>query len=218
MNHPSSPATPHSFVRRLQAGRPQTIVFYGTSLTAGGAWTTQVTAVLEQRFPGLVTTFNGAGPGRHSGWGCENLDERVLAHAPDVVFLEFAVNDAVARFQLTPAQARANLNAMIDRMLAARPDCEIILQVMNPVIDRPQGHDGWRPTLPECQANYREVAAERGFLLIDHMPAWSRLLREDEATFRAWVPDGLHPAEPGYTALVTPVILGALGLSASTLG
>lgn len=203
---------PHAFVRRLRAGRPQTIVFYGTSLTAGGAWTTQLTEALEQRFPGLVRTFNGAGPGQHSGWGCENLDARVIAHAPDVVFLEFAVNDAVARFHLTPEQARANLDAMIDRIRAARPDCEFILQVMSPVIDRPQGHDGWRPTLPECQENYRRVAAERGFLLIDHMPAWTRLLEADEAAFREWVPDGLHPIAPGYKELVTPTILRALGL------
>lgn len=202
----------HVLISRLSSGRPQRLGFYGTSLTAGGAWVPQVTAALEARFPGLLTTFNGAEPGMHSRWGVENLDARVLAHRPDVLFIEFAVNDACARFAITVAEARANLDTMIDRVLAQNPECAVILQVMNPVLDRPAGHDGHRPELAAYQDNYRTVARERGFLCIDHMPAWSELLARDEAQFRAWVPDGLHPQAEGYSRLVTPEILRRLGM------
>lgn len=202
----------HPFIQRLSAGQPQRIVFFGTSLTAEGAWVKQLTAVLNERFPGLVTTFNGAESGMHSRWGVENLDARVLAQEPDVVFIEFSVNDACARFEISVAEATANLEAMIGRIRAANPTCEVILQVMNPVLDRPAGHSGHRPHLAAYQDGYRQVGRARGLRVIDHMPAWSALLSRDEAAFRAWVPDALHPQAEGYASVVTPEILKRLGL------
>lgn len=201
-----------AFVRNLQAGKTQTVVYYGTSLTAGGAWTRLLTERLKEKFPGLVTAHNSGGPGAHSGWGIDNVNQKVVALKPDVVFIEFSINDAVARFNLPPERAKENLNKMIDRIRAASPECEIILQIMNPVIDRPQGDSGWRPTLEQCQQNYRDVAAARGLLLIDHMPAWTKLLQSDEKTFRSYVPDGVHPVEAGWSAVVMPELVARIGL------
>ncbi|MET0261825.1 MAG: SGNH/GDSL hydrolase family protein [Rariglobus sp.] len=203
---------PHALISRLTSDRPQRIGFYGTSLTAAGGWVPQVTEVLTTRFPGLVTTFNGAESGMHSGWGLANLDARVLVHRPESLFIEFAVNDACERFGITVAEARENLENMVDRVLAQNPDCAIILQVMSPVLDRPPGHAGHRPELVAYQENYRAVGRERGILVIDHMPAWTKLLTENEAQFRSWVPDGLHPVAEGYAHVVVPVILGELGV------
>jgi alpha-L-rhamnosidase/acyl-CoA thioesterase-1 len=203
------------FLNKLIKGEDQVIVYYGTSLTAGGAWTRLLTEELDERFPGLVSASNQGGPGMHSGWGLEHVDERVVALAPDVVFLEFSMNDAVERFHIPPQQAKDNLNQMIDRILEARTDCEIILQIMNPVVGHPEGDPSWRSTLPECQENYREVAAERGLLLIDHMPAWTQLLDRDASTFNEYVPDGVHPSEAGWQTIVMPELKAKLGLARS---
>jgi acyl-CoA thioesterase I len=200
------------FVRKLQAGEKQTVVYYGTSLTAAGAWTRLLTNRLKETFPDQIVAHNSGGPGCHSGWGVDNLQQRVIALKPHVVFIEFSINDAVARFNLSPERAKANLEKMIDRVQTALPGCEVILQIMNPVIDKPEGDSGWRPTLAECQQNYRDVAAERGLLLIDHMPAWSRLLETDEKTFRTYIPDGVHPVEAGWSAIVMPELLRRIGL------
>lgn len=207
----SSP-TSAGFVRKLQAGDKQTVVYYGTSLTAAGAWTRLLTNRLKEAYPGQVAVHNSGGPGMHSGWGLQNLNERVIALKPDVVFIEFSINDAVARFNLSPERGKANLEKMIDRIQAAQPGCEIILQIMNPVIDKSQGDSGWRPTLEACQQNYRDVARERGLLLVDHMPAWSRVLENDEPIFRGYVPDGVHPSEDGWREIVMPELLRRLGL------
>ncbi len=201
-----------SFLNQLNEGKQQVIVYYGTSLTAAGAWTRLLTEELAGRFPGLVIASNQGGSGMHSGWGLEHVDERVVALAPDVVFMEFSMNDAVERFHIPSQQAKDNLNQMIDRILEARPDCEIILQIMNPVVGHPEGDPSWRSTLPECQDNYREVAVERGLLLIDHMPAWTRLLDRDASTFNQYVPDGVHPSEAGWLAIVMPELKAKLGL------
>jgi lysophospholipase L1-like esterase len=190
------------------------VVFYGTSLTASGGWVEILAAELASRSPGIKVT-NAACDGQNSRWGLEQFDDRVLARAPDVFVVEFAINDAVARFNISPAVARGNLEAMLDRLAAQRPDCVAVLQVMNPVIDRPPGHDGHRPNLPAYEQIYRETAKARGLVLVDHAPAWAALLARGEAAFRHYVPDGLHPGPAGYAGFMLPTLRGTLGLPES---
>jgi len=202
-------------IQNLASGIPQKIVVYGTSLTAGGAWSGQMKAALDAAYPGLTTLVNSGGSGENSVWGVQNLAARVINQNPNTVFIEFAVNDAVVRTsypnRIPPAQARANLVSMINSIQTALPTCEIILQVMNPVIGRPPGHDGYRPNLALCQQYYRDIGRERGLLVIDHMPAWQSLLDEGDAAYINFVPDGLHPGPSGYQQYVTPVILRSIG-------
>ena len=79
---------------------------------------------------------------------------------------------------------------------------------MNPVIG---SNATTRPNLALCQQIYRDVAKERGFLVIDHMGAWQALLDQGTADFYAQVPDGLHPIASGDSLYVTPVILREIG-------
>lgn len=202
---------PSAIGKRLEKGESLSIVTYGTSLTAGGGWVRQVEQALEREFPGQVKVINTAKGGMNSNWGVENLDERVLSKKPDVVFIEFAVNDAVARFHISVAQARKNLVSMIERIRQVNPKAEIILQVTNPVIDRPKGHDGYRPHLEEMFAMVRDVAKEQKTVLIDHEEAWKHELQSGAEHYHALVPDGLHPNDRAYEQIVTPVILSAIG-------
>lgn len=197
-------------VQNLEAGTKQTLVTFGTSLTAVGAWVDQLRAVLDQQFPGQATVINGAQGGANSDWGREALDKKVLAHKPDTVLIEFSVNDAVAKRKTSVDHARRNLENMIDRVLAANPDCEIILQVMNP----PVGHTKTaRPNIAAYDQMYRDVATARGFRLIDHGSAWQELLKSDPRTFLLCSPDTIHPLRSGSLKVSTPVVLAALGLA-----
>lgn len=204
-------ASKSRFIQKLEAGISRKIVVYGTSLTAGGLWSSQMLAALQASYPGLVTLVNSGGSGMESDWGVANLQTRVLNQNPDLVFIEFSVNDSVDRFNLSLAHANANLVTMIQAIRAARPECEIILQVMSPVIDRPQGNSGWRPNLHLYQQAYRDIGRQNRLLVIDHMPAWQAVLDEGEAIYRGFVSDGLHPGAEGYQRFVTPVILQAVG-------
>jgi len=203
---------PTQLLNRLAEGTPQKIVVYGTSLTAGGAWPTQVASALNTVYPGLVTLVNSGGSGMNSKWGLTNLQSKVISHAPHVVFIEFSTNDSVTRvdyeYLITPKQARDNLNAMIDGIQASLPNCEIILQVMNPIIGTSATY---RANLTLCQQIYRNVGKERGLLVIDHMSAWQAVLNQGSTTYMGFVPDGLHPNEGGYAQYVTPSILQQIG-------
>ena len=145
-------------------------------------------------------------------WGVANVQAKVIDKKPDVVFIEFATNDATDRFKISLEESRANLETIVDRIKTALPQCEIVLQIMNPVIDRPEGHAGWRPFLTRYQQMYRDLAQERGFKLIDHTPAWQAVLDKGPDAYHVFVPDGLHPNNLGYKTLVTPHILKAIGV------
>jgi lysophospholipase L1-like esterase len=103
---------------------------------------------------------------------------------------------------------------MLDHLAIHRPHCAAVLQVMNPVVGRPAGHDGHRPELSAYEQVYREVGKERGLLVVDHRPAWMALLAGGEEEFRRFVPDGLHPNAQGYERCMLPALRRALGLAA----
>jgi acyl-CoA thioesterase-1 len=117
------------------------------------------------------------------------------------------MNDSVVRFHCSVEQARANLESMINRINHALPRCRIVLQVMNPVVGKSATS---RPHLESYYQMYRDVAAKRKLLLIDHGPTWKAVLVAGEDDYRKVVPDGLHPSAEGYRKHVTPAILEAL--------
>jgi acyl-CoA thioesterase-1 len=211
-NAPAS--TPPRFITALQAGQRQHIVIYGTSLSKSGAWVPQLQAALDARFPGLVQLTNSARGGQHSGWGADNVETAVVALKPDAVFIEFAINDAVTRFDLSLDTVRRNLDTILDRIRAALPRCEIILQVTNPAVGRPEGHPSARRNQDAYQQIYRDAAKRRGLRLVDHSIAWNRLLAgKGEAGFKTLVPDGVHPSAEGWRQIVMPVLLRELHLA-----
>lgn len=203
---------PTACFANLRDSKAQTIVLYGTSLTHGGEWAVATKAWFAERFPGKATVINSAGPGQNSQWGLANLDERVLAHQPDLVLMEFSYNDAHEKFNLTVAQAAANLEAMVRGIRAKRPSCDIVLQVMNANWDAPNGKRTMsaRPQLASFNDNYRACAKAHALPLLDHFPAWLALKEKDRELFERYVPDGTHPTKEGSLAVTWPAVKGLL--------
>jgi lysophospholipase L1-like esterase len=200
-------------VRDLAAGRARKVVVYGTSLTASGPWVGQMQAWLAANYSGQMTLVNSGLSGRSSVDGVAQLPAKVLAYNPDTVFIEFAINDAFLYSDGTPqisvAQARANWLTMIDALRAQNPRVEIILQTMNPVWNNPAGSNvsaTLRPNLPAYYQMVRDVAAERGLLLIDHYPNWLALQTNDLTTFQSDIPDGVHPGATGAQRITMPLL------------
>jgi len=196
-------------IRNLEARKPQVVVAYGTSLTADGAWVQQLADLLRNRYGNLATVINAGQGSTLSKWGVENLNERVIQKKPDTVFLEFAGDDANLTQNVSLQESRSNLEAMVSRILQARPECEIILMTMNPV------GDDTHPRLKDYYQFYRDVAKEHHLLLIDHYPAWEAIRASSPATFKEYVPDGAHPTAVACQKVVTPAIVKALGPAAA---
>lgn len=201
-------ALPTTCFANLRAGKPQVIVLYGTSLTAGGEWAVATKAWFTENFGDKATVINGAGPGQNSQWGLANLDQRVLAHQPDLVLIEFSYNDAHQKFKLPVEQAAKNLDAIVRGIKAKRPQCDIVLQVMNANWDgnsdkKPMSS---RPQLAAYNDNYRAYAKANNLPLIDHFPAWQELKDKDPEKFHALVPDGSHPTKEASLAVTWPAV------------
>jgi len=209
----AAPAFASKLVDNLKAGKDQTVVVYGTSLTAGGKWVSATKEWLASINPDAkVNVINGGQSGQNSLVGLAKLDDVVIAKKPDTVFIEFAVNDAFLypeeQKRVTAAQSGKNLETMIERIRKALPDAEIIVQTMNPAWDSPKGNGSAskRPDLAACYESYRKVAASQGLLLIDHNKNWEKIRSDSEEQFRAYVADGVHPSAEASLKVTFPEV------------
>lgn len=195
-----------NLIKNLESRQKQHVVAYGTSLTYG-FWVEELNNFFQDKYPGLVTVINSGKIGRCSKWGVENLDQYVIDKHPNIVFIEFSINDAYVPYNISLEMSRSNLENMIDRILASYSDCEIVLMTMNPPIGI---FSIERPYLKEYYQVYREIAYERNFLLIDHYINWKNLLENNRKLFDEYVPDGLHPNVNGAKYIILPAILKVL--------
>ncbi len=204
----AAPADPTKPFHNLAAGKKQTVVVYGTSLTHGGAWAPATKRWFDQTYPGQVTFINSGGPGQNSDWGLANLKAKVLDHRPDLVFVEFAYNDAHEKFNMPVERGAANLKKIVEAVRAQNPHTVIVLQTMNIGWDAPNGNRSLsvRPDLERFNDNYRKLAREQGLPLLDHYVVWKRLKETDPATYQKYVPDGTHPGSTGSLAVTWPTI------------
>lgn len=219
-----APAT--QLVDNLRGGTPQTVVAYGTSLTAqpaAGQWVNDLRAWLNSAYPGLATVINSGMSGKASNTAVLNLQSKVLDYHPDTVIIEFSMNDAFTNFsasnnstdwvpQITTARAKSNLESMITSIQAQNPFAEIVLMTMNPVYDGPPTYTGatYRSDLASYYQVYRDVAAERGLLLVDNYVNWKSIYDGNMSLFRTYVPDGVHPTSAASSAIIFPAVKDAL--------
>ncbi|MCD8535895.1 MAG: GDSL-type esterase/lipase family protein [Verrucomicrobia bacterium] len=190
----------------LHSGVPQKVVLYGTSLTAQGAWIEPFKNFLNLNFPGLAQVINSGENGSISRQGLANIQQRVISHQPDTVFIEYAANDSEIAFRLSPSESRSNLEGMIQAINNSLPGTEIILMIMNPPLEPfLSTHPNWAA----YNQQYREVASEQNLLLIDMEEAWLQVLAQSPASPAITIPDGIHPSLAGALAVTFPMIIEA---------
>lgn len=204
----------------LNRGESMTIAAIGTSLTASShsTWFSQMSAWLNGEYPGQATFHDEAIASSASkytdtykspGSGLDVQLDKALAHNPDAIFIEFAMNDAYSAYGISVDMSKENLQAMIDRIHTWGSEhgksVDIIVQTMNN-----EPYSGARPNLPAYYEGYREVAASNGLLLIDNCQNWTALHSSDLTTWRAYIPDGIHPNALGTEKVIIPEIKESL--------
>jgi len=86
-----------NFIAKLEAGKKVKVAYLGGSITAAGGWRVQSRQWLQEQYPkAKVEEIHAAIGGTGSDLGVFRLQNDVLRHKPDLLFVEFAVNDGGA--------------------------------------------------------------------------------------------------------------------------
>jgi len=129
---PSSNTTAEQVPQKTAPSTKKAIVFFGNSLTAAYQLSP------EQGFPALIqkkidslglayTCVNAGLSGETTADGVNRIDW-VLQQPMDIFVLELGANDALRGLPIT--ESVKNLQAILDKVKAARPNCKIVVAGM----------------------------------------------------------------------------------------
>jgi lysophospholipase L1-like esterase len=183
-----------------------TIATLGTSLTAGiqpsYSWQRNLHVSLQSGKSLGSVVLNYGVSGASSSVGLSSLEELIHSR-PDIVLIEFSVNDAYSPYSITTEQSKSNIEQIVELMRADNPLVKICLTILNPPVPGSSASTS-RPNYADYKAVYYDLASEdEGLVLIDCSSSWGAPTLEQ-------IPDGLHPPVDQFNAVSLPVITNAL--------
>ncbi len=113
---------PNFFAKAAQPGAQLKVGYLGGSITAQNGWRVKSLAHLRTMFPNAkLDEINAAIGGTGSDLGVFRVKQDVLDQQPDLLFVEFAVNDGGA----DPKQIFRCMEGIVRQTWGARPECDI---------------------------------------------------------------------------------------------
>jgi acyl-CoA thioesterase I len=186
-----------------QSGEAVKVVILGTSLSARGGWQEPLRRSLAACLSRHVDMVNLAKAGMTSEWGLTQID-KVVAERPNVVLVEFAVNDADVTEFMSLSRSAGNIAEIIARLRESETRPSVYVMAMSPV----SGLRGMiRPYLRQYEEMHAALAGKLGAGFIDHRPAWARL-SDDEMAMA--ISDGVHPDPTVASRVIVPGLVRAL--------
>ena len=111
-----------NFRAKLDAGKSVKIAYLGGSITAAPGWRVQSRQWFAAQYPkAIVEEIHAAIGGTGSDLGVFRLQNDVLRHKPDLLFVEFAVNDGGA----SPEQIHKAMEGIVRQTWQADPTIDI---------------------------------------------------------------------------------------------
>jgi lysophospholipase L1-like esterase len=112
---------------KLARGGKVTVAYYGGSITAGPGWRTRTHEWLTQTFPNAqIEMVNAAVGGSGSLIGVFRADADLVAKKPDLVFIEFSLNDG-SDVRDRPDEVTGALEGIARKLRNANPDTDICM-------------------------------------------------------------------------------------------
>lgn len=190
------------FDQRARAGEHLNVVFLGGSLTWGsGATDPQLFSYralvgkrLEKQYPKAHFTFwDSAIGGTSSNLAAFRLQRDVIAHHPDLVFIDFTINDCPYDVDDEKLASYESLTRRV--LLESGAPVELVILAVKP--DLEPAHRKPRPR----DAKHKEVAAAYNTPVADAVAYMNAEVEKGRYTpDEMWpnVPDTTHPGNKGY--------------------
>ncbi len=196
---------------KLDARNPVTVAFLGGSITQNGGadgFVSMLPAWLESRAPGVkVHAINAGLAATGSDFGAKRIDRDVLVHRPDLVVVEFAVNDG-------SRECTADMERLVRkvRLADAQTDMLFLYTIMDWSLPKLE-----RGSFPKSVRQHEQVAAHYDIPTIALGYEAARKIRAGEWTWANFSPDACHPTPNGYAsynhdlAAVLPALIAVAG-------
>jgi len=178
---------------------PLRLAFVGTSLTAPYDWPDRLAECAGRQLDVSRIAQSGAA----SDWGREQV-VRITQARPDIVVIEFSINDADLRRGMSRRVSRENHVYMITTLRAQLPEAQIVLMTMSPAHGLRRL---LRPRLPSYYALYHDLGTAYDLGVLDLYPRWRALPKSARDLY-----DGLHPSEAAAAQVILPALAGYFGL------
>jgi lysophospholipase L1-like esterase len=201
--HPRS-GLPNFFAKAATPGAKVKIAYFGGSITAQPGWRVKSLAHLAQTYPqASFSEVNAAIGGTGSDLGVHRLATDVLSHKPDLIFVEFAVNDGGT----DPLQIQRCMEGIVRQTWATLPSCDLcfvytLTEALAPAML--DGHYQRSASAMELVAQHYGIpsihmAMEVASLAKSKKLVWSGPLPKTETEKQAagdrlvFAPDSVHP-------------------------
>ena len=189
---------------RLEKEKALTIAYFGGSITENGeeqGWRRLTTKWFEQKFPdATITEINAAIGGTGTDLGVYRCDRDVIAHHPNLTFIEFAVNDSTYQSEFLSRTTEA----IVRKLRASDPTMEIvfIFTITKHIADELSQGIPYR-----SRDIHSKIAAHYALPAIDIGTALAEAAAKAEKGWLEYTTDTVHPHAGGYAvkfAALTP--------------
>lgn len=177
-------------MQKAQRGEPVSIVTLGGSITAGSGasvqskcYASRIADWWKNNFPQSNIKFRNSGIGATGSMlGVHRLERDVYKYNPDLLIVEFAVND-------TSSGTLETYENLIRRVVTQSPDTAIVLLFMTV-----QSYE-------DTQAEYIPVGEAYGIPMISYRNAMKPEFDKKRFSWSEMSGDGVHPNDRGYAVV-----------------
>ncbi len=183
--------------KKINSQKELSVVFFGGSVTAGtGAsnpentcWRAITGKYLTEKYPDAkIRLHNAAIGGTGTGYGLFRMDRDVLPHNPDLIFIEFSINDNYQRY--TVEESLVYYESIIQRLYKHNPYIDIVIAF---ITDRGVLENGSR-----FIEAHKKLAEHYSIPTISFADALKAEINTTENTPDDYLTDWVHPSDKGY--------------------
>ncbi len=193
--------------KKITQDKNVNVLYFGGSVTAGyggniGGWRGITMSWFKATFPDTTFNFTNTAVGESGTFlGTYRLQDDVLSQNPDLIFIEYAINDTYKGS--TKEEAALQYETVVRELKAALPNCDIITIL---VTDRTRAEV--LPDLYPTAAGHEEIAAKYGISTINVGAALvdSMTNPADNTEWYSYFLDTVHPKNAGYYAYYKVIV------------
>ena len=209
-------------IRKLKGGKPCKFLFYGDSISTGcnASGTEQggntsphmppfpdlICDYLREKYRADIELINTSVGGMSTKWGLDNIDERVIAYSPDMVFIAFGMND--------PATPRSRYKEMVTEMIEkthkALPDTAIML--VSSILPNNESDETWFANQCVFHIDLAEIEKEYAFVGLADVTVMQEHMLKTGKRYRDMTANNInHPNDFGHRLYAQVILTTLLG-------